>query len=196
MFNQVICGMLLAVAAICGLIGILGCGDIDVLIIDLTDPDPIEVEDNEWLGAWALESYQGLSLLETLAEYDDYGDEDWTFLDAGGSTVEGDLLEQAIAAFWSGDGVTGYDGSITYTFSEAGVMEIEIVIRLELKVGNTQGVLVGKDQIPGSYSLVGSAYTTEIFDFDEVETGTWQRTGDTLVLNPDEADGSTVLQKL
>ncbi len=194
MFKQMICGMLLAVAAICGLIGILGCGDIDVLIIDVTDPDPTELEDSEWLGAWALESYQGLSLLETLAEYDDYDDEDWTFLDADGSVVVGDLLVQAIAAFWSGDGVTGYDGSITYTFSEAGAMEIEVVIRLELQVGDTQGVLVGKDRIPGSYSLVGAAYTTEIFD--EIETGTWQRTGDTLVLNPDEADGSTVLQKL
>ena len=194
MFKQVICGMLLAVAAIYGLIGILGCGDINLLILDLTDPDPIESEDNEWLGTWALESYQGLSLLETLAEYDDYDDEDWTFLDADGSGVEGDLLEQAIAAFWSGDGVTGYDGSITYTFSEAGVMEIEIVIRLELKVGDTQGMLVGKDQIPGSYALSVSAYTTEIYD--EQETGTWQRTGDTLVLNPDEVDGSTVLQKL
>lgn len=194
MFKQVICAMLLAVVTICGLFGILGCGDIDVLIIDRTDPDPIEVEDNEWLGVWALESYQGLSLLETLAEYDDYDEEDWTFLDAGGSVVEGDLLEQAIAAFWSGDGVTGYDGSITYTFSEAGAMEIEIVIRLELQVGDTQGILVGKDQIPGSYSLVGAAYTTEIFD--EMETGTWQRTGDTLTLNPEGAASSTVLQKL
>ncbi len=194
MFKHAICGMLLAVIAICGLFGILGCGDIDVLILGLRDPDTIEVEDNEWLGTWALESYQGFSLLETLAEYDDYDDEDWTFLDADGSVVVGDLLDQAIAVLWSGDGVTGYDGSITYTFSEAGVMEIEVVIRLELQVGDTQGILVGKDQIPGSYSLIGSAYTTEIFD--EMETGTWQRTGDTLVLNPDEADGSTVLQKL
>ena len=194
MLKQVICGMLLAVAAIYGLFGIIGCDGIDVLIIDLTDPDSTELEDNEWLGAWALESFMGLSLLETLAEYDDYDEEDWTFLDADGSAVAGDLLEQAIAAFWSGDGVTGYDGTMTYTFSEAGVMEIEIVIRLELQVGDTQGVLVGKDQIPGSYSLTGSNYATEIGD--EVETGTWRRTGDTLVLNPNEADGSTVLQKL
>ena len=55
-------------------------------------------------------------------------------------------------------------------------------------------MLVGKDQIPGSYSLIGSAYTTEIVD--EVETGTWQRTGDILILNPDEADGLTILKKL
>lgn len=194
MFKQVICGTLLAVVAICGIIGMIGCGDIDVLIIDLTDPDPIEPEDNEWIGTWALESYQGLSLLETLAEYDDYDEEDWTFLAADGSTVEGDLLEQAIAAFWSGDGVTGYDGSITYTFSGDGVMEIGIVIRLDLTVGGTQGVLIGKDQIPGTYSLTGSTYATEIGD--EVETGTWQRIGDTLTLNPDETDGSTVLKKL
>lgn len=194
MFKQVICAMLLAVVTICGLFGILGCGEIDVLIIEHTGPDPIEVEDNEWLGVWALESYQGLSVLETLAEYDDYDEEDWTFLDADGSIVEGDLLEQAIAAFWSGDGVTGYDGSMTYTFSDAGAMEIEIVIRLELAVGDTQGMLVGKDQIPGSYSLTGSIYATEIGD--EVETGTWQRTGDTLTLNPEGTHVSTVLKKL
>lgn len=194
MFKQVICSTLLAVVAICGIMGMIGCGNIDVLIIDLTDPDPIQPEDNEWIGTWALESYMGLSLLETLAEYDDYDEEDWTFLAADGSTVDGDLLEQAIAAFWSGDGVTGYDGSISYTFSGAGVMEIGIVIRLDVTVGGTQGVLTGKDQLPGTYSLTGSTYATEIGD--EVETGTWQRTGDTLTLNPNEADGSTVLKKL
>ena len=194
MFKQVICNMLLAVVATCGIMGIIGCGEIDVLIIDLTDPDPIEPEDNEWIGTWALESYMGLSLLETLAEYDDYDEEDWTFLAADGSVVGGALLEQAIAAFWSGDGVTGYDGSITYTFSEAGVMEIKIVIRLDLTVGDIQGTLIGKDQIPGTYSLTGSTYATEIGD--EVEAGTWQRIGDTLTLNPDEAEGSTVLKKL
>ena len=194
MFKQVICNMLLAMVAICGIMDIIGCGEIDVLIIDLTDPDLIEPEDNEWIGTWALESYMGLSLLETLAEYDDYDEEDWTFLDADGSAGDGALLEQAIAAFWSGDGVTGYDGSITYTFSEAGVMEIGIVIRLELTVGDTQGMLIGKDQIPGTYSLIGSNYATEIGD--EVETGTWQRIGDTLTLNPEGVDGSTILQKL
>ena len=194
MFKQVICNTLLAVVALCGVMGIIGCGEIDVLIIDLTDPDPIELEDNEWIGTWALESYMGLSVLETLAEYDDYDDEDWTFLDVNGAAANGGLLEQAVAAFWSGDGVTGYDGSITYTFSQAGVMEIGIVIRLELTVGDTQGVLIGTDQISGSYVLSGSTYTTEIGD--EVETGTWNRMADTLTLHPDQADGLTVLKKL
>ena len=141
--------------------GIIGCGNIVVLIIDLTDPDPIEPEDNEWIGTWALESYMGLSLLEPLAEYDDYDEEDWTFLAADGSAGDGALLEQAIAAFWSGDGVTGYDGSITYTFSEEGSMEIEILIQLTLQGEDIQGVLIGKDQIPGTYSLTGSNYATE-----------------------------------
>ena len=194
MFRPIVMKLFLAVFGVCGIIGVIGCGAIEVLLIDLTDPDPIEPEDNEWIGTWALESYMGLSLLETLAEYDDYDEEDWTFLDATGSAVEGTLLEQAIAAFWSGDGVTGYDGSITYTFSEARAMEIGVVIRLELTVGDTQGVLIGKDQIPGTYSLTGSNYATEIGD--EVETGTWQRTGDTLMLTPDEAEGSTVLKRL
>ena len=73
-------------------------------------------------------------------------------------------------------------------------MELEIVIRLQLQVEDIQGVLVGMDRLPGRYSTDGADYTTEIFD--EVETGTWERTEDTLVLNPDGSDGSTVLNKL
>ena len=194
MFRQIVVSLFMGFFGICGIMGVISCADLDVLIIDLTDPDPIEPAENEWVGTWVLESYQGLSLLETLAEYDDYDDEDWTLLDADGSTVDSVLLEQAIAAFWSGDGVTSYDGSIAYTFSDDGIMEIEIVIRLRLQVAEIQGVLVGKDQIPGSYALIGPAYTTEIAD--EVETGTWQRTGDALILNPEGAAGLTVLKKL
>ena len=194
MFRQIVVSLFMGFFGVCGIIGVISCADLDVLIIDLTDPDPIEPAENEWVGTWALESYQGLGLLETLAEYDDYDDEDWTFLDADGAVVEGNLREQAIAAFWSGDGVTGYDGSIAYTFSDDGIMEIEIVIQLRLQVEAMQGVLVGKDQIPGSYSLIGSAYTTEIAG--EVEMGTWQLTGDALILNPDGAEGLTVLKKL
>ena len=194
MFRQMAVSLLLGVFGLCGIIGVIGCDSFEALIMEVIDPEPIEPADDEWIGTWTLESYQGLSLLETLAEYDDYGDEDWTFLDADGSVVEGDLREQAIASFWSGDGVTGYDGSITYSFHEGGIMELEIVIRLQLQVEDVRGELVGMDQLPGSYSLVGSAYTTEIFD--EVETGTWERTENTLVLNPDGSDGTTVLNKL
>ena len=194
MFRQIVVSLFMGFFGICGIIGVISCADLDVLIIDLTDPDPIEPAENEWDGTWALDSYQGLSLLETLAEYDDYDDEDWTFLDADGSAVDGVLLEQAIAAFWSGDGVTGYDGTISYSFANDGIMEIEIVIRIQMQVQGIQGVLIGRDQLPGTYSLIGSAYTTVIAD--EVETGTWQRTEDTLILNPDGADGLTVLNKL
>lgn len=194
MFRKIAVSLFLGVFGICGIIGVIGCDSFEALITEVIDPEPIEPEDDEWIGTWALESYQGLSARETLTEYDDYGDEDWTFLDADGSVVEGDLREQAILAFWSGEGVTGYDGSISYSFHEEGNMELEIVIRLQLQVGDIQGVLVGTDLLPGSYSLVGSAYTTEIFD--EVETGTWERTEDSLVLNPDGSDGLTVLKKL
>lgn len=84
--------------------------------------------------------------------------------------MDGVLLEQAIAAFWSGAGVTGYDGTISYSFANDGIMEIEIVIRIQMQVQGIQGVLIGRDQLPGAYSLIGSAYTTVIAD--EVETGT------------------------
>lgn len=194
MSKQIVINLFLGVLALCGIIGVIGCDNFEAVIAEIIEPDPIEPAANEWVGTWALESYQGLSLLETLPEYDDYDDEDWTLLDVDGSVVDGDLLVKAITAFWSGDGVTGYDGAISYSFHADRTMEIEITIRLQMQVGAIQGVLVGKDQIPGSYSLIGSAYTTEIFD--EVETGTWQRTGDALILNPDGADGLTVLRKL
>ena len=194
MSKQIVINLFFGLLALCGIIGVIGCDNFEAVIAEIIQPDPIESANNEWVGTWALESYQGLSVLETLAEYDDYDDEDWTLLDADGSVVDGDLLVKAIAAFWSGDGVTGYDGAISYSFHADRTMEIEIIIRLQMQVEAIQGVLVGKDKIPGSYSLIGSAYTTEIFD--EVETGTWQRTGDALILNPEGADGLTVLRKL
>ena len=194
MYSQVGINLFLGIVGLCVIIGVIGCDNFEDLITEIIDPDPIESAANEWVGTWALESYQGLSLLETLAEYDDYDDEDFTFLDADGSVVEGNLREQALAAFWTGDGVTGYDGSISYSFNNEGIMEIEIVIRIQMQVENIQGVLVGKDQIPGTYSLIGSSYTTVIAD--EVETGTWQRTGEILLLSPEGAEGLTVLKAL
>ena len=194
MYRQIVIGLFLVLVGMCGIGGLTGCDNFEALVTEIIDTDPIEPADNEWGGTWELESYQGLSLLETLAEYDDYDEEDWTFLKADGSVVAGDLREQAIAAFWSGDGVTGYDGSISYSFYVAGIMQIEIVIRIQMQVQDIQGVLIGRDQISGNYSMVGSTYTTEIAD--EVETGTWQRTDDILVLNPEEGEGLTVLKKL
>ena len=194
MYRKISIHLFLVFVGLCGIIGVIGCDNFEDLITEIIDPDPTEPTENEWDGTWALESYQGLTLLETVAEYDDYDDEDFTFYDAHGSVVNGNLREQAIAAFWSGNGVTGYDGSISYSFHVNGIMEIEIVIRLEMQVEDTQGVLVGRDIIPGNYSLIGSTYTTEIAD--EVETGTWQRTGDILVLNPEDGAGLTVLKKL
>ena len=194
MYRQIAINLFLGFVGLCGIIGVAGCDNFEALIGGIIESEPIQSPDNEWVGTWALESYQGFSLLETLAEYDDYDDEDWTFINADGAVVDGDLLEQAIAAFWSGAGVTGYDGSISYSFQNNGIMEIEIIIRLQLQVGDIEGMLVGKDQIPGNFALSGSTYTTEIAD--EVETGTWQGTGDTLILNPDGGNGLTVLQKL
>ena len=102
MFRKIAVSLLIGVFGVFGIIGVIGCDSFEALITEVIDPEPIEPADDEWIGTWALESYQGLSLLETLAEYDDYGDEDWTFLDADGSVVEGALRDQAIASFWSG----------------------------------------------------------------------------------------------
>ena len=194
MYRQIVINLFFGFVGVCGIIGLTGCENFDALIAEIIAPAPIESEDSEWAGTWALERYHGLSVLETVAEYDDYDDEDWIFLDVDGSVVAGNLLEQAIAAFWSGDGVTGYDGSISFSFYGDGVMEVEIVLHLQIDGEGIQGVLVGRDQIPGTYSVIDSAYTTEIAD--ESETGTWHRTGDTLILNPDGGNGLTVLKKL
>ena len=194
MYREISISLFLVFVGLCGIIGVLGCENFEALITEVIDPDPIEPVGNEWGGTWALESYQGLTLLETVAEYDDYDDEDFTFFKTDGSVVDGNLREQAVAAFWSGEGVTGYDGFISYSFHVAGTMEIDIVIRLEMQVEDIQGVLVGRDTIQESYSLIGSTYTTEIAE--EVETGTWQRTGDILMLNPEDGEGLTVLKKL
>ena len=192
MFRQRVASLFLGVVWICAVVGVIGCDNFEALIIGVIDEDIIEPVDDEWIGTWALESYQGLSQLEAVAEYDDYEEEDFTFLSADGSVASADLQAKAIAAFWSGDGVTGYDGSISYTFSGDGIMDIEIVIRVQMQ--GIQGVLVGKDTITGNYSLTGSDYTTEIAD--EVETGTWNRIEDTLTLNPHGGDASTILKKL
>ena len=194
MFRQRVASLFLGVVWICAVVGVIGCDNFEALIIGVIDEDIIEPVDDEWIGTWTLESYQGLSQLEAVAEYDDYEEEDFTFLSADGSVASADLQAKAIAAFWSGDGVTGYDGSISYTFSSDGIMDIEIVIRVQMQVEGIQGVLVGKDTITGNYSLTSSDYTTEIAD--EVETGTWNRIEDTLTLNPHGGDVSTVLKKL
>ena len=85
MFGEIAVRLFLGLVAVCGIIGFIGCDDFEALIIGIIDDDPIEPEDNEWTGTWVLETYQGLSALEALTEYDDYDDEDWTFLDADGS---------------------------------------------------------------------------------------------------------------
>ena len=79
MFRQIVVRLFLGIVGACGIIGLIGCDNFEALIVGVIDGDPIEPEDNEWIGTWALDSYQGFSALEALAEYDDYDDEDWIF---------------------------------------------------------------------------------------------------------------------
>ena len=85
MSKQIVINLSLGLLALCGIIGVIGCDNFEAVIAEIIELDPIEPAANEWVGTWALESYQGLSALETLAEYDDYDDDDWTLLDADGS---------------------------------------------------------------------------------------------------------------
>ena len=79
MFRQIVISLFLGLAGICGIIGVIGCDNFEALIIEAIDSNLIESTDDEWVGTWVLESYQGFSALEAVAEYDDYDDEDWTF---------------------------------------------------------------------------------------------------------------------
>ena len=60
MFRQIVICLFLGFVGAGGIMGVTGCDNFEVLIIEVIDPDPIEPEDNEWVGTWVLESYQGL----------------------------------------------------------------------------------------------------------------------------------------
>lgn len=50
MFRQIVMNLFLGVFGICGIIGVIGCDSFEALITEVIDPEPIEPEDNEWIG--------------------------------------------------------------------------------------------------------------------------------------------------
>ena len=147
------------------IIGIIGCGG---------DGD----DDNEWGGTWALETIDGESLDQDLAE--GFGDAEIDF------------------------DITAND----WTFDSDGMMEVEFGMKFEVKEQGLAFSGEGSMKITGTYALSGSNYTltpinvegTGLFEGDvepvgptDEETGTWSRSGNTLTLNSE--DGETLVFK-
>ena len=166
MFQQAIPRFFLYSVSLCVvfIIGIIGCGGND--------------DDNEWVGTWAMETIEGESLDESLAEGEDLGIDmsivanSWTFNDDG--TMEADfgvkaeVKEQGIEFSVQGSlkimGTYSLSGS-NYTLTFTKVVET--------------GILEGAEPP---------------IDSSDADTGTWAREGNTLTLNSDE-DGTIVFKK-
>ena len=142
---------------------------------------------NEWLGTWAIESFDG----ETI--------ESWMF-DSEQTLAEMDELGIDVSA------------ANSWTFNEDGTMEWELGFKFEAKGEGFEISEPGLMNIRGTYSLSGSNYIltfTEIeatgffeefaeeelrpIDPTDEDTGTWSRSGDTLTLNND--DGIRIVLK-
>ena len=125
---------------------------------------------SDWIGTWAVETVDGQSYEQFFQEaYEQFFEEE---------------LEEKVSV------VTD-----NWTFNDDGTMEVETAVRFSGEVSSLE--------MTGTYSLSGFNYTvtltvtkqTGLFDFsDNVDTGTWSRTGSTLTINSD--DGTiTVLKK-
>ena len=169
MFQQVIPRLFLWLVSIWAVltIGIIGCGGDD--------------DDNEWVGTWAIESSDGVSIEQAFVE-----------------------------GFGFEEGEEGIDLSLvanSWTFNSDGTMEAELAIKFEVK---EQGLELfsgeGSIKMMGTYSLSGSSYTLIPIEVEgtgllegeaepvgptDEDTGTWSISGNTLTLNYD--DGSTMV---
>ena len=132
---------------------------------------------NEWLGTWAVESIDGENIESWIAEMDELG------------------IDVSVANSW--------------TFNEDGTMELELGFKFEAKGEGFEISEQGSTNMRGTYSLSGSNYTlaaTEVevtgfleeeppsIDPTDEDTGTWSRSGNTLILNGDDG-GRIVLKK-
>ena len=162
MFGQVIPRSFLWLVTLCAvlIIGITGCGG------DEAD------DDNDWVGTWEIDTIDGQSLEQVLAE---------------------DLEEESI----NFSIVTN-----NWTFNSDETMDAEFAVKLEVKEGDTEFSVQSSVKVMGTYSLSGSNYTltittegeaTTFFGGADEDTGTWSRTGDTLTINSD--DGNTIVFK-
>ena len=151
MFQQVIPRSPLWLATLCivFVIGIPGCGG-----------DGIEEDDNEWVGTWSLETFDGQSLVQVLARE----------LGTEGITVS------IVANNW--------------TFNNDGTLEAEISFKLGNQGEGSAIAITSSSKTTGTYSLSGSNYILMLADIPVVSlkesTGTWHRNGNILTLSRDD----------
>ena len=144
-------------------IGIIGCGGDD--------------DDNEWVGTWAINSIDGESIEQTLAEGEELGIDfsivpnTWTFNDDGTMDAEFGIEFEAKE---EGFTISGSGGMrITGTYSLSGS-------RYTLTPTTVEGTGI----LEGEPSPIG---------LSDKDTGTWSRSGNTLTLTSD--DGSAIVFK-
>ena len=126
-------------------------------------------DDNDWVGTWSLETYDGQGLEQ--------------------------VLEQELAP----EGVTISIVTNSWTFNDDETLEAEIGFRLGNQGGDSAIALTSTIKTAGTYSLSGSNYTLTLEDIPiaslKESTGTWNREGNTLTLNSNNGDNIAFKQK-
>ena len=136
---------------------IIGCGG-----------DDNGASDNEWVGTWSLETFDGQTLDQ--------------------------VLEKELAT----KGVTLSIVTNDWTFNNDGTLEAEIGFKLGNQGGDSAFALTSSIKTIGTYSLSGSDYTLTLEEIPiaslKESTGTWSREGNILTLNSDNS-GSIAFKK-
>ncbi len=138
--------------------GIICCGGDDNEIDD----------DNEWVGTWSLDTFDGQTLEK--------------------------VLEQELGT----EGVTVSIVTNSWTFNDDGTLEAEISFKIGNQGGDSAFAITSSSKTTGTYSLSGSNYTLTLEEIPiaslKESTGTWSREGDILTLNSDNG-GSITFKK-
>ena len=140
------------------IIGIIGCGRVD-------DNN----NDNDWVGTWSLEAFDGQTLDQ--------------------------VLEKELAT----EGVTISIVTNNWTFNNNGTLEAEIGFKLGNQGGGSEIGITSASKTTGTYSLSGSNYTLTLEEIPIVSlkesTGAWSREGSTLTLNDDNGNSIAFKKK-
>ena len=140
------------------IIGIIGCGG-----------DDNGADDNNWGGTWSLE------------------------------TFDGQTLEQVLAQELGTEGVTVSIVTNSWTFNNDGTLEAEIGFRLGNQGGDSAIAITSSNKTTGTYSLSVSNYTLTLEEIPiaslKASTGAWSREGNTLTLNSNNGHSITFKKK-
>lgn len=152
-FQQVISRSLLWLATLwtISIVGIVGCGG-----------DDNGMDDNEWVGTWSLETFDGQPLQK--------------------------VLEQELAT----EGVTISIVTNNWMFNNDGTLEAEISFKIRSQGEDSAIALTSSSKTTGTYSLSDSNYTLALEEIPiaslKESAGAWSRAGNTLTLNSDNGN--------